>query len=85
MSIPFLPTNQSDKYVGIHIALDSNMKYQFDDLYNKSVKLALMFTQPYFNANHAAQGFMTIYGPIMKYALPSTPLSKKQMAKSSTL
>jgi hypothetical protein len=81
MSIPFLPTNQSYKYVGIQIALDGNMNDQLEVLYNKSVNFELMFTQSYFNANDAAQGFMTIYGPIMKFALPSTTLSKKQMAK----
>jgi hypothetical protein len=79
MFIPSISPSCLYKYVGLQIALDGNMKAQIKDLQTKCVKLALVFTQSYFNANDAAQGFMTIYGPIVKYLLPVTSLNENQM------
>jgi hypothetical protein len=55
------------------------MKTQIKDLQTKCVKLALVFTQSYFNTNNAAQDFMTIYGPIVKYPLPAISINEIQM------
>jgi hypothetical protein len=79
MIIPILKTNCSYKYVGIHIALDGNMKSQILDLQTKCNQIALLFTQSYFNAKDSKQGFMTIYSPIVKYALPTTSISENNL------
>jgi hypothetical protein len=73
--IPILKTNCSYKYVGLHIALDGNMTEQALDLQKKCKNIAILFTQSYFNAKDSEQGFMTIYSPIVKYALPTTSIS----------
>jgi hypothetical protein len=41
--IPFIPINQSYKYVGIHITLDGNMHQQIQDLQSKCNKMATLF------------------------------------------
>jgi hypothetical protein len=80
MIIPYLSTNQAYKYVGLQIALDGDMREQVEDLHDKCNKLALVFTQSYFDPTDAAQGFMTIYGPIVKYPLSATSISESKMA-----
>jgi hypothetical protein len=77
--IPVLKTNSSYKYVGIHIALDGNMTAHIQDLQTKCKQIALLFTQSYFNAKDSEQGFMTIYSPIVKYALPTTSISENSL------
>jgi hypothetical protein len=80
-TIPFIPINQSYKYVGIHIALDGNMGQQIKDLQSKCNKMAVLFNQTYFSHKDSEQGFMTIYGPIAKYPLPATSISESQLHK----
>jgi hypothetical protein len=53
MQIPFLPIDKSYKYVGIQIAVDGNKKKNIEDLHTKCTKIALVFTQSYFNAKDA--------------------------------
>jgi hypothetical protein len=79
--IPVLNTNKSYKYVGIHIALDGNMTSQINDLQEKCNQISLLFSQTYSNAKDSEQGFMTIYGPIVKYCLPTTSITKQQLRK----
>jgi hypothetical protein len=72
--IPVLKTNKAYIHVGIHIALDSNMTSQINSLQVKCNQIALLFSQSYFSAKDSEQGFMTIYGPIVKYFLPTTSI-----------
>lgn len=79
MQISQMETFDSYKYVGIHIAIDGNQRNQFLDLSEKCIKMSTVFSQFYFNAKDSEQGFITIYAPLIKYALPATCLSCKQL------
>jgi hypothetical protein len=79
MQIQQMEPFESYKYVGIHIALDGNQKDQISNLSDKCRKMVTVFSQPYFNSKDSEQGFMTIYTPLIRYALPATSITKKKL------
>jgi hypothetical protein len=76
-----MSTTEAYKYVGVHLALDGNMKAQLKDLQNKCDKMSTILTQTYFSAKDADQGFTTVFKPSIKYALPVTFISSTKLQK----
>jgi hypothetical protein len=79
--IPQINTSTSYKYVGVHLAVDGNMRAQIEDTKQKCQDMGSIFSQCYFSAKDANQGFNTIYTPSVKYPLPVTSMKQDILTK----
>jgi hypothetical protein len=81
VQVPQLEPSDAYKYLGVHIALDGNMKAQQEFIRDKIQRFMYIFSQCYLSQNNMQLCYRTVFTPSIRYGLAATSLDPEFLEK----